>query len=120
LDTREKIIPLQQAKALLEKGVWTAIVGLFDPLTALQARRIENAKRGELLVVVLENPDTLMPANARCHLVAALRSVNFVVEATEAEWRSVVIGNESVEVIDNLEEEKRRSQDFIDLVASRQ
>ncbi|MBV8707768.1 MAG: hypothetical protein JO028_11315, partial [Acidobacteriaceae bacterium] len=119
MDTREKIIPLRQAKAVLDNGIWTVIVGLFDPLTASQARRIETCKRGGILVVVLENPDTLMPANARCHLVAALRSVNFVAEATEHEWRSVAIGNENIKVVDNLEEEKRRSQDFIDLVASR-
>ncbi|MBV9679071.1 MAG: hypothetical protein JO185_22230 [Acidobacteriaceae bacterium] len=120
MDTREKIIPLSQAKAVLDNGIWTVIVGLFDPLTASQARRIETYKRGGILVVVLENPDTLMPANARSHLVAALRSVDFVAEATEQEWHSVAVGNKNVEVIDNLEEEKRRSQDFIDLVASRQ
>lgn len=120
MDTREKIIPLQQAKAVLENGVWTVIVGLFDPLTASQARRIESYKGNGILVVVLENPDALLPANSRCHLVAALRSVDFVAEATEHEWRSVAIGNENVELIDNLEEEKRRSQDFIALVASRQ
>lgn len=105
---------------MLENGIWTVIVGLFDPLTASQARRIESYKRNGILVILLENPDTLLPVNARCHLVAALRSVNFVAEATEQEWRSAVIGNENVEVIDNLEEEKRRSQDFIDLVAARQ
>jgi len=105
---------------LLGDGVWTVIAGLFDPLTALQARRVEKEARGRTLVVVLENSDTLLPADARCHLMAALRSVDFVVQASEQDWHSITLHGKNVQVIDDKQAEKQRSQDFVELVISRQ
>ena len=120
MDTRRKIVPLQGAKALLEQGDWTVIVGLFDPLTVIQAQRIENHKRGRTLVIVLEGEDTLLDAEARCHLAAALRSVDFVARAAGHEWRSVVSQNDHLQVIEDLQAEKRRSEEFIERIIARQ
>jgi hypothetical protein len=120
LDTRKKIISLPDAKALLEDGAWAVIVGLFDPLTAFQARRIDASGDAKTLIVVLQNPDALLPAEARCHLLAALRSVDFVVQATEHEWRSTALHNKNIRVIEDLEGERRRSQNFVELIASHQ
>jgi hypothetical protein len=120
LDTRRKIISLWQAQVLLESGTWTVVVGLFDPLTAVQALRIKGDEHSKTLAVVLESPDTLLPAEARCHLVAALRSVDFVALAAEHDWRSIAFQNPHVRVIDDLGAEKRRSEEFIERIISRQ
>jgi hypothetical protein len=120
LDTRRKIVPLQQAETLLQRGAWTVIVGWFDPLTAVQARRIASHKSGQTLAVVLESLDTLLPAEARCNLVAALRSVDLVAQADEHNWRSIAFQNAHVHVINDVQAEKRRSQDFVELIISRQ
>ena len=74
-----------------------------------------------MLVVVLESPDTLLPAEARCQLIAALRSVDFVLSATEQEWRSIVSQNNAqVHVIDDLQAERRRSEEFVERIMARQ
>lgn len=95
-------------------------MGLFDPLTALQARRIEDSGGERTLLVVLEDSDTLLPADVRCCLVAALRSVDYVVPAGGSEWLSFASYNDKLHVIDDGAAEKRRSQDFIELIAARQ
>ena len=120
MDTREKIISLPQAKELLNTGDWTVIVGLFDPLTAVQAHRIEDQKRGRMLVVVLESADTLLPADARCYLMAALRSVDFVVRAAGHEWHSIIPPHADVQVIEDPQAEKQRSEEFIQRIIARQ
>ena len=111
---------MPQARELLETGAWTAVVGLFDPLTAAQARRVENHQRGQTLVIVLESADTLLPADARCHLMAALRSVDFVVRAAGHEWRSILPPNADVQVMEDPQAEKRHSEEFIQRIVSRQ
>ncbi len=120
MDTRNKIVSTERAKKLLEDGAWTVIVGLFDPLTASQARRIEDYGGEQTLIVVLQSPDTLLPIDTRCQLAAALRSVNFVLGATRQNWQEIAPSNPHVYVIDDEEAEQRRSQDFVELVASRQ
>ena len=95
------------------------MVGLFDPLTAVQALRIKSGEGGKTLAVVLESPDTLLPAEARCHLIAALRSVDFVVQAAEHEWRSMTFQNADIRVMDDLGAENRRSQEFVERIISR-
>ena len=120
MDTRKKIVSSERAKELLEHGAWTVIVGLFDPLTALQARRIEDYGSGQTLIVVLERLDALLSVYARCQLVSALRSVNFVLGATRQNWQGIAPSNKHVYVIDDEEAEQCRSQNFVELVASRQ
>lgn len=111
---------MERAKELLESGTWTVIIGLFDPLTALQARRVEACGGDQTLIVVLEGPDALLPADDRCRLMAALRSVSFVAKATRHERQAIAAHRrENLHVIDDENEEKRRSQDFFELVASR-
>ena len=120
MDTRRKIVSLQEAKALLKEKTWTVVVGLFDPLTAVQARRIENHKRGPMLVVVVEHEGALLPAAARCHLMAALRSVDFVTPAADDEWRSILPQNNVGQVIEDLQAERRRSEEFAERIMARQ
>lgn len=92
------------------------MVGLFDPLTAAQARRLHGRK---LLAIVLDAPDSLLPAQARAELVAALRSVKAVLIAKPETWRSQLPKFCST-IIDDLEEERNRTAEFVNFVLHRQ
>lgn len=96
--------------------------GLFDPLTATQARRL-NALRGsgcKLAVIVLEGERTLLPAEARAALVAGLRAVSLVLIANSQEWRTVLPASQHIRVIEDAEGEAARSAEFIKFVIARQ
>src|SRR6266851_5713547 len=92
MDTREKIAPLDDLPRRMAEGEWVVVVGLFDPLTATQAERVaEIRKRGEgLLAIVLDDPDTLLAADARAALMAGLRDVRLVCVARAGEWRAML------------------------------
>ena len=106
-----------QASALLGKGNWTVIVGLFDPLTVAQAQRISAmAEPGrKILAVVLPERETLLAAEARAALVAGLRNVAAVVISDPAQ---ISTGNAPVDQDDAAE--RNRSAEFIDFVILRQ
>jgi len=78
VDTRTKIIPLEQARQL-SGTLW--LTGHFDPLLAEHARDLRHrAAPGQTLVVEITNPENpLLPQRARAELVAALESVDYVV-----------------------------------------
>ena len=78
MDTRTKIIPLEQARQL-SGTLW--LTGHFDPLLAEHARDLRHrAAPGQTLVVEITNPENpLLPQRARAELVAALESVDYVV-----------------------------------------
>jgi glycerol-3-phosphate cytidylyltransferase-like family protein len=78
VDTRSKIIPLEQARQL-SGTLWRT--GHFDPLLAEHARNLrQQAAPGQILIVEVTNPpNPLLPQLARAELVAALESVDYVV-----------------------------------------
>jgi bifunctional ADP-heptose synthase (sugar kinase/adenylyltransferase) len=81
LDTRSKIITLEQAREQqrVKSACWLA--GHFDPLLAEHVRRLsEHCTSGRLLIVEVTNPARpLLPQRARAELVAALAMVDYVV-----------------------------------------
>ena len=80
MDTRSKIIPLEEARKLSSPHtLW--LTGHFDPLLAEHARDLRHhAAPGQTLVVEITNPENpLLPQRARAELVAALESVDYVV-----------------------------------------
>jgi bifunctional ADP-heptose synthase (sugar kinase/adenylyltransferase) len=81
LDTRSKIIPLEQARAQQRGKPACWVTGHFDPLLAEHVRRLrEQVAPGRLLIVEVTNPDRpLLPQQARAELVAALTMVDYVV-----------------------------------------
>jgi hypothetical protein len=102
-------------------GEWLAVAGFFDPLTAEQARRIaafETGGRG-LLAIVLDEPDTLLTAEARAALVAGLRTVRLVTVAKPGEWRGVIGQDARVEISEDDAGEQRRSAEFVRFVVER-
>lgn len=104
------------------QGVWSAVIGVFDPFTLTVARAIhEHSKPGrDLLVVVTPGENTLLSAEARAAMLAALRDVDAVAIAEPEEARAVLNGMPAVEVFEDPAADRERSQDFVDFVLARQ
>jgi bifunctional ADP-heptose synthase (sugar kinase/adenylyltransferase) len=84
VDTRNKIV----APAALPAGAFlTAVTGYFDVLRAAHIRDLASAARpgAKLVVVVLPYPRAVLPQRARAELVAALRMVDYVLTAENAD-----------------------------------
>jgi hypothetical protein len=115
VDTREKIVPLEELRRRMARGDWRAVAGLFDPLTAELAKRLTEIGdgAGELAAIVLDEPGTLLTAEARAALIAGLRRVRLVSIARPEEWRHV-IGQAKVF------EEPTQSREFVEFVFERQ
>jgi hypothetical protein len=118
LDTREKIVPVEQLAARLSDGQWRAVVGKFDPLTLEHAERLaELSGNGKSVLAVVE-PGTgcLLPVEARATLVAALKSVQLVVVG-EAD---TLPQHAQIELVKDDEGERKRSAAFVEHVKGRQ
>lgn len=115
MDTREKIVPLEELRRRMGAGKWRAVAGLFDPLTAALAQRLMEIGNGggNLVAIVLDQPGTLLTAEARAALIAGLRSIRLVSIARQEEWREA-IGEAKVF------EDATRSDEFVRFVLDRQ
>ena len=122
MDTREKHIDLTVVPALLENGKWAVVTGLFDPLTLVQAERLAAAAEHgrSLLVIVDPSSPTLLSADARAALVAALRQVKAVVIADRADWELVLSSFPHVRIFCDEAAERARSDAFTTFVLERQ
>ena len=81
MDTRSKILTLEEVLRRQNEKPIRWISGYFDPLLAEHARRLSQMRTpGVSLAVIVENsPSPLLPQRARAELVAALRVVDYVV-----------------------------------------
>jgi hypothetical protein len=122
MDTREKILPVGSLSQLLASGGWSVVVGLFDPLTVVQARHLAAwRKQGrKLLAIVLEGEDTLLEANARAALIAGLREVDAVTIAAPDGWHSLIPRDARIEIVEDEAQERARSEEFVQFVLRRQ
>ncbi|MDQ2843434.1 MAG: hypothetical protein M3Y72_20815 [Acidobacteriota bacterium] len=107
---------MDQASALLRSGNWTAVAGLFDPLTLAQAERVAGvAKNGcRTLAVVIPGSDTLLPSDARAALIASLRNVDAVVIAGSEQMRAA-----GLSVDEDASADRERSAEFVNFVLQR-
>jgi hypothetical protein len=96
-------------------GEWRAVAGLFDPLTAALAQRLTEIANGggDLAAIVLDEPGTLLTAEARAALIAGLRPIRLVSIARQEEWRQAVGGAKVFE-------DPARSDEFVRFVLDRQ
>jgi bifunctional ADP-heptose synthase (sugar kinase/adenylyltransferase) len=82
LDTRRKIVDVEQARALAAEsgGSLRIVTGYFDPLLAGHAAALAEGRvgAGGLLLLLRTPPDPLLPLRSRVELVAALRTVDWV------------------------------------------
>ncbi len=125
MDTREKIVPLENAVERTATGKWIAVLACLDPLTAAAAAYLTGIAEDNpgclLCVIVLESETALLPAAARMALAAALRSVNLVTSATgEIAYAAFSTGSPGLTFIDLTEPGIRSTQDFVDLVIAKQ
>jgi hypothetical protein len=122
MDTREKIIAFDRVGSLLAPGNWSVIIGLFDPLTLEQAKRAEQAAAtgNKVLAVVDPGQNTLLSADARACLVAALRSVAAITIAEAERARLLVSRIPGVFVDDDEIAERKRSSNFVSFIRDRQ
>lgn len=121
MDTRNKIIPLEEAAALLADHLWIAAAGAFDPMTATEAARLaELGKDRKLLVAVLEEQNALLDASARAALVAALRDVSAVTIASPEAWQAAMNDGPAMNVIHDPSGDTARRKAFIEMVLSKQ
>jgi len=81
MDTRAKIISVEEARDIAGEKEVHWITGHFDPLLAEHAAILHaNAEAGRLMIVEVTNPaQPLLPLRARAELVAALAQVDYVV-----------------------------------------
>lgn len=116
-------MPLEDLPLKLGNAEWVAVAGLFDPLTHVQASRLaELSGRGKRLLAIVE-PGTasLLPAEARAALVAALRKVELVTVAEPLAWRELLASHHpQIEIVEDREGERNRSVEFVQLIVRRQ
>jgi bifunctional ADP-heptose synthase (sugar kinase/adenylyltransferase) len=82
MDTRTKIVPMQEAERIAAEGA-TIVSGYFDPLLVSHAERLHGLKRpGVPLIVIVADPQNpILPVKARAELVAGLAVVDHVVDS---------------------------------------
>jgi hypothetical protein len=122
VDTREKIVPLKKLASRMAGHSWLAVTGLFDPLTATEAKRLAAAgcNGRKLLAVVLESDDALLEAEARAALVAGLRIVDLVTIAATPDWRRAVPPDMELGIIEDVAADRARSAQFVRFILDRQ
>lgn len=122
MDTRSKILSPDAVPDALRTGEWLAVPGLFDPLTATQARRLAALSRPDrkVLVIVLEDSNALLPAHARAALIAGLQEVNAVVISSDNDWRTLIPEGARVQIIEDEAGERARSAEFVEFILRRQ
>jgi hypothetical protein len=122
MDTREKIIAFDDVGSLLTRGNWSIIIGLFDPLTLEQAKRLEQvaATGNKVLAVIDPGENTLLPSDARACLVAALRSVAAITIVEPERARLLLLKIPGAFVNDDEIAERKRSSDFVEFIRDRQ
>ncbi|HUA57549.1 MAG TPA: hypothetical protein VML19_02270 [Verrucomicrobiae bacterium] len=83
MDTRQKILTLDQARQL--SGAAAMAIGAFDVLRASTIRELQNVRsqlpEGGILLVVVLADGVFLTQEARAELAAALRMVDYVVTA---------------------------------------
>jgi glycerol-3-phosphate cytidylyltransferase-like family protein len=131
LDTREKIRSLDDFIARDARYAWTAVVGVFDPLTVEVVRYVASLASTDrkLLVVVShtvnegergQGSDNFLSAEARARMLASLRVVDAVViaspSAAKDAFRSARI---DAHVEEGPDADRQRSEQFVQHVLDR-
>ena len=112
MDTRSKIIPLEQARERSRDQSACWVAGHFDPLLAEHVRRLrEHVTPGRLLIVEVTNSDRpLLPQRARAELVAALAMVDYVVLGNGAGHSPQIDASVTQRFIENVLHRQRRER----------
>jgi len=109
---------------LLAQGNWLVVAGYFDPLTASVAQRLndltDRGRNEKVLAVIVDGPETLLTAEARSYLIAALRSVDSVAVMPEDCLDGLVPHDARVRFVFDREAELKNTSDFEALVGRKE
>lgn len=121
MDTRSKIIAGKPA-SIADPVV--VVTGYFDILRAEHARELQSIRERTgartLLVIVLPAASSIVPPRARAELVAALRMVDYVVSANDADIQAMIDTFHPTEVVRLEAADERRTRQWMDDVRRRQ
>jgi hypothetical protein len=122
MDTRAKIIDLASAARLRRPGVRLRLVaGYFDVLTPDLVRRLGSLSDGaQLMAVVLDPPDPLLPSRARAELAASLSVIDYVLLLPDVGLDRALEEIRPDEVVREDMADGKRSQVLIEHVHQRQ
>jgi hypothetical protein len=119
MDTRNKILTPEAAP----RGC-TVVTGAFDLVIAEDARELAEIRAGRpdrpLLVVVLPLTPELLPQRARAELAAALRMVDYVVTADDANPDALLASLEPAQLVRLEEAQAVRKRQLMEHVHRRQ
>ena len=119
MDTRTKLLTTEAAPRAC-----TVVTGAFDPVLAEDARELAEIRAhhpdGPLLVVVLPLPGALLPGRARAELAAALRMVDYVVTAPDADIDALLATLEPRPLVRLEEAQAVRKRQLMEHVSRRQ
>jgi hypothetical protein len=126
LDTRHKILTLDEASALAEElhrngSPPTAFVTHLEVLRADHIRQLEEfaaATPGKLFVILTDPDSPLIPLAARAELCAALRVVDYVIPSPAGAAPALAAIQAAATVHDE-EEDRGRTRQLIEHVRSR-
>ena len=123
LDTRPKIVTIDQARALAAEtgSPRIAFVTHMEVLRASHVRRLDELARGRAgkLFVVLTDPELpLTPLAARAEVAAALRVVDYVVPAPEGPGPALAAIQADL-TVDDEGEDRERTRLLVEHVRSR-
>jgi bifunctional ADP-heptose synthase (sugar kinase/adenylyltransferase) len=123
MDTRLKLISLEEAVRLAAQRPVRVVTGYFDPLLAAHAARVEEiraAAAGEaLLAVVLDPAAPILPARARAELVAALAAIDYVVVLPQPDAEQFLARIPAAGIVREEEADRLRTQALIEHVQQR-
>lgn len=109
IDTRNKIVTMEQAKRVAEQEKAPVVTAYCDPLLPAPVKRLRAiAGEGRVMVVLKTPPNAYLDARARAELAASLDMVLGVVIAEE--WQGAIALHE---------EEAHTRNAFIDYVRER-
>jgi glycerol-3-phosphate cytidylyltransferase-like family protein len=124
MDTRSKILTLESALALDPPRPLVLVAGLFDVLRTTHVCDLAEVRRrasaGALMAVVLPDSAAVLNQRARAELVAALRVIDYVLAAQDADLDRVAAALHPAAVVRVEDADRQRVRQLIAHVHSRQ
>ena len=122
MDTRAKIVTLEQARALRLTAP-LLVAGYFDLLRAAHSRELESLRlrsgAAAVVAAVLPWDDAFLPQRARAEMAAALRVIDYVVAIETSEVPALAEALGASEVVRLEAADARRNRELIEHVHRR-
>jgi glycerol-3-phosphate cytidylyltransferase-like family protein len=124
MDTRSKILTLESVLLLRPTRPLAVVAGLFDILRAAHVRDLEEVRHrtsaSTLMAVVLPHPGAVLGQRARAEMVAALRVIDYVLTANDADLDGIAAALHPAAVVRLESADRKRIHQLIEHVHHRQ